>query len=377
MKYIKQLDAIRALAILSVLCNHSLPTGHWLNKASGFIEAPDIFFALSGFLITTILLKARNLVALHKTSRLKVFKNFFAKRILRIFPAYYLTILVVYLAGVGGTLNYTSYLNFTANIAIHQNQEWSELAHLWSMSVEQQFYLIWPFVIILTPRKLLLPSILLFIGIGLYSRQAMPATDFNLILPQTCFDALGWGAVLAWAITYKYNLLNTIYKVTCAAAIISVALLAAEVVFENSILVSNHRTFLAIITTWLITYFIYHEKQNGGMLGRIFNNNALILIGKMSYGIYLYHLSILINCYKLLDQLNTRLSLYAFFKNGQYLILIEDYIIIFLLAWLSWRYFEVPLYTLSKYFADTPKSKPTDAPFSPLLTPPYKEAAVD
>src|SRR5687768_5978126 len=167
MNYIKQLDALRAIAIFFVLCNHWLLEGNILNTISKIVSAPDIFFTISGFLITLILLKERKKTEGQGIRRTEVFLAFFLKRSLRIFPAYYLTILLTFLLKPGAVPSYNSYLNFTANFEIFNNQEWGLLAHLWSMSVEQQFYIIWPFLILFLPQRWLLPTISLFIIIGI------------------------------------------------------------------------------------------------------------------------------------------------------------------------------------------------------------------
>jgi peptidoglycan/LPS O-acetylase OafA/YrhL len=347
MRYIKQLDAIRAIAIFFVLCNHWLPENNALNKASTIISAPDIFFTISGFLITAILFKERNKADACGAGKTQVFKNFFIKRALRIFPAYYLTILVTYIVKHDSAPDYTSYLTFTANFYMYHNKYWGYMAHLWSMSVEQQFYLFWPFIMLLIPKRFLLCTIILFIVIGISSQRIIPEEGFTSLLPQTCFDTLGLGALLAWIVIFKIELLPTVYKGLQILAIISVMIIITQTLWEEFYFLS-HRTLVAIIVTWLIAYFILNGSEANKFPASIFNNKGLILIGKISYGIYLYHLTLFFYSPKILYPLRQYMPLPNIIKQNLYFFLLENFVILLVLSWLSWKYFELPISNLKK-----------------------------
>src|SRR5688572_26501202 len=96
MNYIKQLDGLRAIAVLLVIITHWFPEGHPLNTYTSFFNGVDIFFALSGFLITRILLNNRIEAEQTGQAKTSVLKNFFMRRTLRIFPVYYLLITILF-----------------------------------------------------------------------------------------------------------------------------------------------------------------------------------------------------------------------------------------------------------------------------------------
>ncbi|TGE06222.1 acyltransferase family protein [Hymenobacter fodinae] len=350
MRYIKQLDAMRAIAILFVFCNHACPEGSLLYKASTIVSGPDIFFTISGFLITAILFKYKNALTDNTLSKSDIFKDFFIKRVLRIFPAYYLAILLTYLINQEAVNNILPYLTFTANYSIYTYQEWGRLAHLWSMSVEQQFYLLWPFALVLTPHKFLPYIICLFITIGLYSQQVTPFPDFAEVLPQTCFDALGLGALLAWVISYQPTHFPKAYRVLTVLAILSAAIIVVKTAVKLPVLTIIHqRTLVSLITVWLIGYFIKNIEIEGGKLGYIFNNKYLITLGKVSYGFYLFHLTVLFFCYEALQPFNNKLSAHLSIAGTREFYVTESLLLLIGLAWVSWKYFELPIYALQKH----------------------------
>lgn len=347
MAYIKQLDSLRAIAIFFVLCNHWFNEGRMAHKISNIVSAPDIFFTISGFLITALLLKDRLKAEASGTGKGIIFKNFYIKRVLRIFPAYYLAIFITWLIDHNSVPDYRSYLTFTANFEMHKNQHFGNMAHLWSMSVEQQFYLCWPLLILFIPKKILPYSIMLFIVTGVISQHANGDKNFLYVLPQTCLDALGLGALLAWVVVLKNKFLPRFYKILTFLCILSVMLIILHVYNEQSLYL-NHRTLIAIIITWLIAYFIMHSNDEKNYFMVAFNTKPLLLVGKISYGIYLYHLVLFINGYKVLDPLNSLLG-NSVLKTNQYFLILENIVILFGFAWVSWKFFELPISNFKKY----------------------------
>lgn len=349
MVYIKQLDALRAVAIFFVLCNHWFQEGRMFYKISTIVSAPDIFFTISGFLITAILLNDRIKAEASGDSKGTVLKHFYLKRILRIFPAYYLTIFITWLADHRSVPNYSSYLTFTANFDMYKNEYWGSMAHLWSMSVDQQFYLCWPFVILFVPKKILPYSILLFIITGILSQHLNVNKEFLFLLPQTCLDALGLGALLAWVVVLKNKFLPGFFKILSCLCILSLLFIVLEIYSKYSFYL-HHRTLIAIIISWVIAYFIRHQNDQKNYFIMAFNKKPLLLAGKISYGIYLYHVVLFTYCYKLLDPLNTFLSFPSFLKTNQYFLIAENLVVVIAIAWLSWKFLELPISNLKRYF---------------------------
>src|ERR1051326_5357564 len=160
------LDGIRGIAIALVIIHH----GFFGAKPSGALSTfvarlaascwvgVDLFFVLSGFLITGILLKSRDSAG--------YFRIFYMRRFFRIFPLYYsclaaaLLVSAAFYSDVTPKLDLSWNLLYLANIrlALH-GWAWRPVSHLWSLSVEEQFYLVWPTVIFLLPRRHTLSAI--------------------------------------------------------------------------------------------------------------------------------------------------------------------------------------------------------------------------
>jgi peptidoglycan/LPS O-acetylase OafA/YrhL len=354
MGYIKQIDFLRAIAIFCVVITHWSSADSVFYYISTTVSGPFIFFTISGFLITKILITERTKAEVSGSSNSFIFKNFFIRRALRIFPAYYLTIFIVYFLNNDPISSYYSYLTFTTNFYQNHTQQWGLLPHLWSMAVEEQFYLFWPAIILLIPKKLLLPNILLFIFIGIISRFIFPYNDFSLTLPYTCFDALGLGALLSWILVFRVDLIPKVFKLLTLMAVVSVVLI---IIGKLGILYTDvfHRTFISIITTWaLLLFIINRENLTNRYTEKV--DKVLGLIGKISYGIFLYHIPIIEHSHKVLTPLNTFLLLPDVIKHSRSFFLLENLIILLVLSLVSWKFFELPISKLKKYFKD-PKLK--------------------
>jgi peptidoglycan/LPS O-acetylase OafA/YrhL len=359
MKYIKELDAVRGLAILSVLVDHWFPTNSIFFKGAEIINAPNIFFTISGFLITKILLGDRAKAEQYAYGKGVVFKNFFFKRVLRIFPPYYLLLFLVYLINKVEVINYGPYLTFMSNYYIYDTKVWGQITHLWSMAVEEQFYLIWPWLILFSPKKWLPYTILAFAAIGIISQRFLPDNDFSPILTFSCFDALALGAFLSWLITrYPYHL-PKIYRILSILAAISLVLFIKNQVTDRFYTLSS-RTLTAIMVTWLLAYFI--TKPNPARrLSFIFKNKQLITIGKMSYGIYLYHSVLPFYSYLLYEFIFSFIPVPRTIWKHPYVYIAENFVLLLLISWLSWKFFETPILNLKKHFNNPKLQKPATA----------------
>ncbi|HZT79778.1 MAG TPA: acyltransferase, partial [Gemmataceae bacterium] len=214
------LDGLRGVAILLVLAFHLLPsqpvTSHvtaWIYRAawSGWCGV-DLFFVLSGFLITGILLDAKGLP--------HYFRNFYARRTLRIFPLYYGVLVVIFVivplflrppspAFEHLQANQIWLWCYASNVCTVWANGWVFLAgnwhlnHFWSLAVEEQFYLVWPLVVLLLSRRRLLAACALCVVAAPLLRWAFLANGYGFVVAYTftpCrVDALAVGAAVAVA----------------------------------------------------------------------------------------------------------------------------------------------------------------------------------
>ena len=206
-QYMPQLDALRAFAVIAVIYFHfylggkpgGAPWGAW---------GVQLFFVLSGFLITGILLKCRNLEEVQDKGKRQL-RQFYIRRGLRIFPLFYFVILTTALLNIYPArqtlwwhLTYTSNFYFAI-----QGSAMGPIAHLWSLSVEEQFYLLWPCLMLFLPDRYLLSCIvtaiiaaLMYKIGGFFLGLNSIALSFMMI---GCLDSLGMGALLAFC-RHKY-----------------------------------------------------------------------------------------------------------------------------------------------------------------------------
>lgn len=352
MKQIKQINSVRGIGVLIVIAFH------WLFSSKvQFISMPplgvDIFFVLSGFFITGILLDGRDKAELAGISKTNVFKLFIVNRALRIFPIYYLAILFVALIPhpsreiIRNDLVY--YLTYTANFHIYSSHYWDEiLCHVWSLAVEEQFYLIWPFVMLLTHKKFLPHAICIFMLVGFFA-QFWVTSEFDIVLPFQCFDALGLGAILAWVNMYKPQYLSR------AVNILSVLIGVCVVYFFIGRFTGKALFFPdstpALIAGWFISYIVLIEKKGAEKKLPILNNKFLMFIGRISYGLYLYHLIVPYFSNLLLKHLNLYYPLKSVIGSRffYYVLGMGNFALLLLVAWFSWKFIEKPILGLRKY----------------------------
>ena len=353
MRYIKQLDSIRAIAVILVLIWHWLPKTSFLNTFRTGPFGVTIFFVLSGFLITKILLDNRNDAERLNNSKGTVLKSFYSRRILRIFPAYYLTVFLTLLLHrkLGLSFPFPEFLSsitYTSDFYVFELKKWPQLTpHFWSLSVEEQFYLIWPLIILFIPKKYLIHSMVVFVSIGIISQFFVQDPEFGYLLPHTCFDSLGMGAILSWIVVYKPHLLNKTYKLLSLLALVGLVMIILDLAGIKFFY--EWRVIYSIIGAWVISYVI-HFKNKQNKLSFLLDNKFLINIGKISYGIYLYHVLYFYLAwgrmagfyYSHLSSIDSRIFPYLFF--------IINIWVLFFICWLSWRFIEKPFLGLKKYF---------------------------
>ncbi len=286
--YVPQFDSIRAIAVLLVIIYHWFEENRILNFTPNGPIGVNIFFVLSGFLITGILLKAKKQVETQGLSRSTAFKNFYIRRTLRIFPIYYLVLIIFWLIGdpvIRGNAVY--YFTYTSNYLFYIQQDFpARLAHLWSLAVEEQFYILWPWLILLVNKKYLPYLISLFIIIGVSSNYIFISKSLWVeILTPACFDAFAIGAGLSYIIAYRPDVIGSIQS-KFRWIFFAVIFLFILSVFDHAFL--PRRTCHALLAIVIIYYCLF--KKNNRVMNYVLNNKWLMRIGKISYGVYLYHL---------------------------------------------------------------------------------------
>lgn len=286
-EYRPQLDSLRAIAVFAVMYSHfwddTSPWGH---------HGVRLFFVISGYLITGILIRSKG-AALSKGA-LQVILVFYLRRALRIFPAYYvmLALAAALLPEVRTSLPW--HVTYLSNVLFALNGNWDPwpLAHLWSLSVEEQFYLFWPLLIVLSPGRTMIPTLIGIIFAAVAFRAAivfyLPEGPARYVLTPAAFDALGAGGLLA-AIEASGRLTNELQWRLAIASIVAVAVLVSltlqPAMFTNFNFVVGD--FLAVVP--LVAVVSWASVGAKGLIGRMAENSVVRNLGRISYGIYLYH----------------------------------------------------------------------------------------
>lgn len=291
--YFPGLNGLRAIAALAVVISHitislerfnlSIPLG--LTKGwdlAGF--GVTIFFALSGFLITYLLLTEKSKSTVH-------IKYFYLRRILRIWPLYYLYIILVFFVIAVSHLSYPKtsipyYIFFSANIPFIISVPIPLLHHYWSLGVEEQFYLFWPWILKKTNQTLLVTIIMagFLIGLQIYFRHVFDQTGFRLpyqIIHVTRFQCMLIGAIGA----QLYYANNIVFRLSCNKIIQFISWGVIGVVSINKFHFRHDldHEIVSVVTVILI----YGQITKNGIIN--LENRTMDTLGKISYGIYVYH----------------------------------------------------------------------------------------
>lgn len=297
LRHMPQLDAVRAFAILGVMACHFFDNP--ITDVGG--RGVNLFFVLSGFLITGILLKCKTYVERDGQSRLFTLRQFYARRFLRIFPLYYMVLAVLWLIHDPGVRAHPVWhLAYLTNIrrcidAAHQYYPNWSIGHFWSLAVEEQFYLVWPWVVLFMPRRSLPWVVLAMICSTPAFRFVALTLKFQvntiLHLPTFWLDALGLGALLAIVTDPGFGLRDWLAHGRRVALAAGVVLVAA-----STALLYHHRMYTVSITVNSLGYALVFAWLVGraaegfeGMTGRVMTSKPLLWIGAISYGIYVYH----------------------------------------------------------------------------------------
>jgi peptidoglycan/LPS O-acetylase OafA/YrhL len=289
-----QLDGLRALAALAVLIHHYWPTTFAWDPTGGRLGA-DLFFVLSGFLITRTLVQAR---MRNDSPWHGALAHFYKRRALRIFPMYYLTLLLVMLLRrdfVEGAVWW--HLPFLSNYYfIQQGNFVGAASHFWTLAVEQHFYLFWPLIMLLVPIRHLRAAALGLIAAGIGFRAIAGLQGWSNIaidvMTPGAFETLGMGA---WLAVEQQRRPDTDWSRDTGLrwiALCGLILVALRTVVWGGTPVGDWLSLVAtelpraLLLGWLVAQAIHGIP---GPLGQLLQNTQMRLLGQASFGIYLTH----------------------------------------------------------------------------------------
>jgi len=381
-KYIPELDGLRAVGILAVIMVHWNPLGHHYNEVLPFVTrfprlgwvGVDLFFTISGFLITGILLSTKG--------KEGYFKNFMARRALRIFPVYYLLLFLVwvvfpllpdfyeYVFSSDTPIGVVSYWLYFSNIMMGYGPAKHELLQItWSLSIEEQFYLVFPlFVYRYTPRTLAKIAIGILIAGPILRAFCLfylgnSANSIQFLTPLK-LDSICYGILLRiWLESMSVDQFRKYQKLAVRLLpLIPLGLLAMlylqesqtadgkRLVGQNPWNIVIGFSFLGFGSALLILASLGENKKF--WLNRFLTQKYMINIGIISYGIYLYHETVEV---MLSDYLVGVLGFEEPSLIMKFCFFIPvSFVLTMTIATLSWRYFEKPILQYKKLF-QTPK----------------------
>lgn len=374
--HIPALDGVRGLAILLVIAFHSRVAFANSTEISylGFRllglgwSGVDLFFVLSGFLITGILLDSRDAPG--------YFRTFYLRRALRIFPLYFAYLFLILVVarfawrGYSGTdlwqgTNPWWYVTYLLNWKADHGYNDHLLGHLWSLAIEEQFYMVWPAAIWFVPRRYLKWLCLAVAAGALGARVYLGAHGFDgeaVYRMTPCrMDTLALGAFVAVGVRDFREVLERHVNrvlVVCGTAFVAVWLVNPSPVWSDA----GMRTLGASLMAFVYACFVFHAATlRAGILQKLLTMPLLRQCGKYSYAMYVLHSA----PFHLTAQIVHDLSLHSY--PGA-LVIIAKYlyfpaltVVAYLAARVSWRFLESPFIRLKDRVA-TPEPGAASAP---------------
>ena len=342
------LDGLRFICISMVLWHHAQPIKveglQILDR--GFLGV-DFFFVLSGFLITTLLLREADRYGSFSL------RDFYIRRILRIVPVYFFVVtgVAIYYILVRGQTEYLEllpwYYLFLSNFLVDHIPT---LGISWSLSVEEQYYAIWPLILLLLPLRLLVPVSILMIAlnvtgsVGLFNFEPLSVGPLLFRLPNATYAPIIMGS-LAAIFLHSRRSFELIHKATgtnFAQIAIALGLLAALQFTPAAVRGLPNLAIHGLMTLLLASFVVREQTAFTPFLSQF----IVARIGTISYGIYLYHLLAL----DIISRTVTRLDF-----ESKWIVFVLYYALACIIAEVSFR-------TLERYFQHLrPAQKPRSA----------------
>ena len=362
-KHSSEIDTLRAVAIFSVLASHFLPPESVFNRIQqGLQQGPTfgvpLFFALSGFLITRILVQSREMIDRRSTTSKHSLYIFYARRFLRIFPLYYAVLFL------GTLLKYPNvrkalfwHVAYLSNFYYMHRGAFDKgpAPVFWTLSVEEQFYLLWPLLFLLAPTRWL-PKLTLMIacaGCAFAGWASSRGPVFNTLMPvQLVYLALGGYLGLAGVAPFgNANSLRRAMKYfVCAACICTLGYWVIYLTLSTPAVrlrIQNGFRYAAsaFVFAWIVARL---SRGVGGYPGRVLRWPVLTFIGRISYGIYILQFFVT----QMMDRALPLVANHVGAIPASWLLqsFAARFIVICIVAAVSYFAFESPINNLKRYF---------------------------
>lgn len=339
---IKGLDGLRGLSVLLVIASHAvlLPRIGLNDPSIGAIFSAHVgvstFFVLSGFLITHLLIKEKE-----ATGKIDL-GSFYIRRALRIFPLYYLALSILTFLDYIGKANvpncaYPYAFLYAINFSPRECS-YSSLSHFWSLAVEEHFYMIWPFIFLAGRRPAAL-ALIAFLALWAYFGSTILPPASNYYVNRWTYPAalpIVVGCTLAFICEHKR--VSAFFSNQSHSAVLLIAILAG---LTTPAITKNETPWLISASALLL--YVFHNQ--GSLLVRILEKKPLATLGTISYGLYVWQ--------------------GVFTGNGPYRTgmafpppLETGLILTFIIAPISYLFFEKPLLRIKSRFSWKTKISP-------------------
>lgn len=359
LRYYSQLDGVRAVAALMVMFLHFFgtvqPKDHFfglLNRFASFGQTGvSIFFVLSGFLITRILMQTKD--------NARYFSDFYIRRALRILPLYYLFLIIYYY--IAPILQHTAVVPFSnqayywvylQNFAMTFNWPSAGPGHFWSLAVEEHFYFMWPLLVYFLSKKGVKIAVAIILVVAFLCRLAVIKAGYEAFyLTFDRMDELAIGALLAvWESDGKLAGKAKAFFISFLLVIIPTVLIWVKFTGNALVIIQVIKYNLISTTCFCLVGYVVALKQDVGV-NKLLGTRFFQFSGKISYGLYVYHPLVFVLVVPLFPPTTSVPLLFVACFGSAYLI-----------AFLSYRFFESKFIAMKKYFEyNRPLAKPVSS----------------
>jgi len=376
-RYYPELDGLRAIAVLLVLWWHSSQWAYNITPALGAFSnmyasisiigalGVSLFFALSGFLISGILMDL--------SERKDYLKVFYIRRFFRIFPLYYLSIIVISILSILYIQNFNLgdriwyYVFYLQNIdrlfygeLPFEDERWLFFNHFWSLAIEEHFYIIWPLLFVWMYRNLSFSvcvcSMLCIAIISACIRYIMAVGgmwEHAQLFTFSRVDALILGSVLAYIMNSNMSdsIMPVLKKLSCKIAPLSPVILSISVLYFSQyesifVIYAKYMILLGGVFSFFLLVYVINVSYDKSLFQKVLCSGAFKYLSQISYGFYIFHIPILsVIQYYLLEHTSL-----GYWDNHIILFLLGG-VITLSVASLSYYYFEKPILRLKDKYA--------------------------